>query len=806
VTILSSFNLFSHPDKTLREHLTKVSDLSLLSVKNRRPDFSSVGIDDKTLEIIVKSIALSHDFGKSTKYFQNYLSESINSGKKRGGPLTGHGLISAVFCWYITGKEIGKYFSPDEKTLQLIRYISYQVVKKHHGDLGDIQNELNDLNKDNEFLTKEQLGSIDLKSVYVLYDGLFQEEDINYFFENFDAILKDFSKGRGKFGTYLKKSGNLKYTLLEQYLFSLLISSDKSDASGIIPEFQETELDSYMAESYLKNFSGSEINSIRNDIFCDINSKAETLNSDEKIYSINVPTGGGKTLAALGFALKLRNRIKKERGHYPKIIYSLPFTSIIDQNFTVFEDVYADFYGKKPSTDILLKHHHLSGIFYKTRDDDEYSTLDSRFLIEGWNSEIIVTTFVQLFHSLLSNRNRALIKYHNIVNSIILLDEVQSIPPKYWYAFKEYLKAFSETFNVYFVFITATQPLIFTPGDEIKELCTNKSEYFRAFERTKLVYNKDPVYMDDFKEICMNDLNENPYSDFLFVMNTKNSASELYLTLKEGSVGRDSAEFIFLSTGVVPAERLKRIEKIKETKGKKRLIVVSTQLVEAGVDIDLDIVYRDLGPLDSINQVAGRCNRNSVKDIGVVKIFSIKNDNEKLFSSYIYDITLLDWTRKVLENYDEISESDFLCMNNLYFEYLLDAVSRDESKKILKNFCKLGLESASKNFKLIDDGFPETDVFVEADSEACVIWKKFIEMKSIKDRFERLEKFYEIKADFLNYVISVPAKHREYVGYDAETGMGYISYNEINQGNLYDLDTGYKPPQKDAGNTGSMVL
>jgi hypothetical protein len=79
-------------------------------------------------------------------------------------------------------------------------------------------------------------------------------------------------------------------------------------------------------------------------------------------------------------------------------------------------------------------------------------------------------------------------------------------------------------------------------------------------------------------------------------------------------------------------------------------------------------------------------------------------------------------------------------------------------------------------------------------------------MKSIKDRFERLEKFYEIKADFLNYVISVPAKHREYVGYDAETGMGYISYNEINQGNLYDLDTGYKPPQKDAGNTGSMVL
>lgn len=803
-----SSNLFSHPDKTLKTHLTKVKELSLSSINSGNPDFSHIGIDEKCLAAIVKSIALSHDFGKSTKYFQNYLTDSINKRKITAGPLTNHGLISAVFCWYITGKEVEKYLKPGENIIQSIRYISYLVVKKHHGDLGDIQNEIRDLNSDNKSLTKKQLNSIDKKTIFDLYKGFFEEENIIYFFDNYEDILKEISAGKIRFGNYLNKSNTIEFVLLEQYLFSVLISSDKSEASGIIPRHEETTLDSQMVESYLKNrFSGNEINDIRTKIFSDINSKADTLNLDEKIYSINVPTGGGKTLAALGFALKLRNRIKKETGNYPGIIYSLPFTGIIDQNFSVLEDVYENFHGKKPSTDILLKHHHLSDIFYTTRYEEDYSALESRFLIEGWNSDIIVTTFVQLFHSLFSNRNRALVKYRNIGNSIILLDEVQSIPPRYWPLIKEYLKTFSRVFNTYFVFITATLPLIFNQEKEIKELCTDKSEYFRAFKRNRLIYNKDPVYIDDFKSICINDIKENPDSDFLFVMNTKGSAVELFLAIKNNSELADSAEFIFLSTGIIPYERLKRIKKIKEIKGKARLIVVSTQLIEAGVDIDLDIVYRDLGPLDSINQVAGRCNRNSGKNTGVVKIYSIKNEKERLFSNIIYDVTLLDKTKKVLENYDEITETNFPEMNSLYFRYMNDAISSDESVNILKNFYKLNLESASGKFKLIDDdNYPKIDVFVEINSETTLLWNNFCEIKSIKDRYERLDKFLRIKSEFLNYVISVPYNHREYVGFDPDISMGHISYEEIKQGNFYEMDTGYKPPDKDNVNIGTMIL
>ncbi|MCK4270474.1 MAG: CRISPR-associated endonuclease Cas3'', partial [Methanogenium sp.] len=124
---MSSSNIFSHPEKKLRDHLHNVSELCLLNIRNKRPDFSSIGIDNITLETTVKCIALSHDFGKSTGYFQDYLLNSIRTGKKKAGPLTSHGLISAIFSWYITGREIEKNISLDEKVLPLIRYLSYQV-------------------------------------------------------------------------------------------------------------------------------------------------------------------------------------------------------------------------------------------------------------------------------------------------------------------------------------------------------------------------------------------------------------------------------------------------------------------------------------------------------------------------------------------------------------------------------------------------------------------------------------------------------------------------------------------------------
>jgi len=806
VTILSSSNLFSHPDKTLREHLYNVSEIALSNLRKETPDFSSIEISNDILKTLVKYISLSHDFGKSTKYFQDYLDKSIKTGKKERGKLTTHGLISAVFCSYITGRELERYHIQNENISSHLKYLAYETVKKHHGDIGNIQEEIREINDENRLLLSKQIESINVEAIKEIYAEDIDPEYIESFFQNHTEIIDKFKREQLKFSRKIAKTKNLRFAILEQYVFSLLISADKSDASGLILKSGDIRLNPTLPEYYIKTkLPSGQINAIRDEIFQDINFKAAIIDLDEKIYSINVPTGGGKTLAALGFALKLRDRISTEKKLNSRIIYSLPFTSIIDQNFAVFEDVYKEYYGQKPSTDILLKHHHLADLFYRTKDD-EYSTSESKLLIEGWNSEIIVTTFVQLFHSIFSNRNKSLLKYHNIANSIILLDEVQSIPPKYWLIFKEYLKAVSEVFSIYFVFITATQPLIFSPGDEIIELCSGRDKYFKTFERTKLVYHPNLIPFEEFKEICIGDLADNPDSDFLFVMNTKNSASELFLSIKDAIGNTEGTEFIFLSTFIVPFERKNRIKKIRELKDRKRLIVVSTQLVEAGVDIDLDIVYRDIGPLDSINQVAGRCNRNSSKDMGIVKIYSICGENGKPFSEYIYDITLLEKTKKVLDGYDEIREPDFPEMNNRYFEYLADAVSRDESIELLNYFYKLDLANSGENFKLIDNDYPQIDVFVQINEDSGKLWERYSEIKEITEFFERRNEFSKIKSDFLNFVISVPLKDKNHVGYDEDLGLGYISSEEINQGLKYDPENGYIRPKKDGGNSGTMIL
>lgn len=265
-------------------------------------------------------------------------------------------------------------------------------------------------------------------------------------------------------------------------------------------------------------------------------------------------------------------RLKEEKKIKAKIIYSLPFLSIIDQNYDVFEDVFKTVENATPSEDVLLKHHHLADIFYRTQDDEEFEGLKSLFLIEGWNSEIIVTTFVQFFHTIVSNKNRSLRKFHTIANSIVILDEVQSVPHKYWLLLKQIISGFAEYFNTYFIFVTATQPLIFDPENgEITELVKNKDKYFREFDRVKLEINLNPMNLDEFKEIIESEVKEKPDKDFLFVFNTIKSSLNIYKHLKDLKL--KNSDYYYLSTNIVPKERLNRIKKIKKKVGKKEKLL-----------------------------------------------------------------------------------------------------------------------------------------------------------------------------------------------------------------------------------------
>lgn len=798
-TELSScdFHLHSHPDKILFRHLFNVGNKSISTSQSKSLSLGKFGIDENIFSNISFLIGICHDFGKGTEYFQKYLFEtdpSIQRGLKNKKEYH-HGLISAIFTYYILDKYVDSL--NDKNILECIPTIGYLIVKRHHGNLKDAEDEIRELiDEDILEIIDLQIKSLEVSELKTVYEKLLERydfsSDIDTFCSEYRSIAKEILKNRREFVKLLQDEQFTGYYLMTLTLYSILINSDKIDASSIDVS-SEIEISPELVDKYKveKGFQNSEsiMNKVRNDIYDEVTEGIEKLDLNNKIYSISVPTGSGKTLTSLSFALKLKARLKEEKRIKAKIIYSLPFLSIIDQNYDVFEDVFNIVETANPSEDVLLKHHHLADIFYRTRDDEEFEGLKSLFLIEGWNSEIIVTTFVQFFHTIISNKNRSLRKFHTIANSIVILDEVQSIPHKYWLLLKQVISGFAEYFNTYFIFVTATQPLIFDPENgEITELVKNKDKYFREFDRVKMEINLNPMNLDEFKEIIESEIKEKLDKDFLFVFNTIKSSLNIFNYLKDLKL--ENSDYYYLSTNIIPKERLNRIKEIKQ-KSKKRKIIVSTQLIEAGVDIDVDIVYRDFATIDSINQVSGRCNRNSSKSYrGQVNIVVLK-DERKEFHRYIYSSFLIDKTKEVLkESPSEIYEEDLLFLNNSYFRKVKDTSSEDESKELLSYINELKFKTLTSDFRLIDDktGYEKIDVFVERDKEAVEIWKDYLLLKSLKNPLDRKEKFLAIRKKFNEYVISVPKKDFS-CEEPEDLNIGYIPFEQIKH--YYDPETGF---------------
>lgn len=778
----------SQPDESLSEHLQNVADICKNTIENKS---LNIWLDEKIMIDILYLIGLCHDFGKFTTFFQEYINEKDKIRQKRlkNNSETHHGLISAIFTYFVLKEFLKEKELSNPKQYDLIPIIGYLIVKRHHGNLKNLDNELLEL-RDSETKKnlKIQLESINKDDLEEFYSSV----DLNKFHDEFVSICYEIKKYRRSIIRTFKGEESPRIYLLSQLLYSILLNSDKQDASGISAGDEICDIDSGLVDKYrvLKGFDvpQNEMDIIRNNIYKDVVSSIDSLDLNNKIYSLNVPTGTGKTLTSFSFALKLRNKLKEEKGFIPKIIYSLPFLSIIDQNFDVFEDVFKEVKGESPASNILLKHHHLAEIFYSTKDD-EFEPLESQFIIEGWNSEIIVTTFYQIFHTLISNKNRALRKFHNIVNSIIILDEVQSIPYKYWLLIRKVISTLSETFNTYFIFVTATQPLIFEP-DEIFELVTDKKKYFKKFDRVKLTPSLEPIHIDEFKKIAEEEIKKLNEKDFLLVLNTINASKEVFEHLN--SIKLINTNLYYLSTNIIPKNRLDRIKEIK--KDKKRKVIVSTQLIEAGVDIDVDVVFRDFAPLDSINQVAGRCNRNFCSNKkGQVKVFVLKNDNQKYYN-YIYNVFLTNQTKEILKQYTSINENEFFVLSNEYFQKIKKLGQDDDSKKILANVVKLQFEDLNK-FKLIEINYEKIDVFIEVDDNAKGIWQKYQRICEEKNWLKRKEKFLKIKKEFYDYVISLPIKYKNKVDYDDEKGIGHISLEEKDM--YYNPNTGFM--QEDAG-------
>ncbi|MEQ1674895.1 MAG: CRISPR-associated helicase Cas3', partial [Candidatus Nitrotoga sp.] len=359
--------------------------------------------------------------------------------------------------------------------------------------------------------------------------------------------------------------------------------------------------DKYMA-ALAVNADNTPVNIIRADILRQCRDKAAHAPG---LFSLTVPTGGGKTLSGMAFALQHAIQHKKQR-----IIYVIPYTSIIEQTAGIFRDIFGD---------NVVEHH--------ANLDPDKEDARSRLATENWDAPIIVTTNVQFFESLFAARTSRCRKLHNIVNSVVVLDEAQLLPPEFLQPIADVMNQLATHYDVTFVLSTATQPALgsfqpfggklFRGLENVREIMDNQDALYQQLKRVEVSIPADLQTPRDWESVAAELL---LHPSVLCIVSRRDDARELHRLMTAKEDGKDTLHLSALMCG---EHRSRIIRYIKwRLKKNKPLRVISTQLVEAGVDVDFPVVYRALAGLDSIAQAAGRCNREGKQDgLGRVVVF-----------------------------------------------------------------------------------------------------------------------------------------------------------------------------------------
>lgn len=791
--------LLSHPDKPLLLHLTEVARVAVESVKrgqlNLLIDFD--GIETDISELITDLVYFSaafHDLGKATTFFQYYIQNLDKVHDKRKS----HALLSALFVFFVSEKFL-ETRKIDIEVAQVLSVFTFSAVKRHHGRLNNLSDEILIEDEWRELLPElvESINSHEIQNlINILLTGYHFKVDWIDFIrfiknEKYNSVYDDFSfeflqdKYEG-----IKAETKIVLFYIHQLIYSAILFADKneviiSDKSQFI--IQADVVNKISAFRVRNNFNQpkSKIDQLKNEAyFSSTEHLHKVFNKNQHIYSLTLPTGLGKTIISFNLA----DTIRKLTGfNNSKIIINIPFTSIIDQNFEVYSGIL-----ETKDTKIILKHHHLAEPAYKTSENltDYYQ---GKFLIESWQSDIIVTTFVQLLETILACDKAKLMKFVHLANSVIILDEIQTIPYEYWETIRETFKILGERLNIYFILISATQPLIFTPDEDIIELVPNYKEYFHFFNRTKLILKKD-ISFEDFRVELVKYIIENPTKDILVIVNTKKVARVIFEYVCN-EIDTEKVETYFLTTLITPFERKNIIKRIK-SKSEKQKIIISTQLVEAGVDISVNTVFRQLSPLDSIIQAAGRANRyNENNEIAEVFVYDIEEYRKS--SNFVYGNDLLLKTENVLKNFQVIEEKDYIQLIERYFKEVRKQ-SDNTSQPLLKAI--KNLDFAEVDFELIENRKSES-VYIQLNERAMEVWDKYVGIYSNKElkSWEREAEFSSIKSEFYDFVINVPIPWKsETIDFDSDkqynfyvSEYGNPSRNYHYSGNDYSKNIGY---------------
>ena len=786
----SCFELKSHPHLLLVDHLTGVVEIvaKLFSEKTFHWQNES---EQQLFSDFLWIAGWCHDLGKATEDFQFYISAAAGGTPKKTR-LSQHQVLSALLTFWCTKKYIQnrKANNAHESVLSILPYL---WVKKHHGNLHNLFDEQSaddELIPIDEDLIDKQVNRLILPEFDHLLKKLEQNFAIEFPFADFKTNWKRTASEIYPLGKrlyrQLRKTPDPRLYLIFQWCYSLLLTADKYHAMlGIVPEIEQNQTTHI---SMLERFrqqrfqSRTDVTSrLRDSVYRDCLNQAAVFPLDNHFLTLNVPTGSGKTLAGLGAALTIRERIIQVENSNSKIIYCLPFMSIIDQNFEVFSDVFSD-----PPSSVLLKHHSLTEMVYQQESNQEYDVDRAALLIEGWDANIIVTTFVQFFHTIIGNRNMMVRRLHQLSDSIIILDEIQTLPYRFWAVVENLFALMAGGLNCRFILMTATLPRLL-PEQMTFPLVPNADYYFNQFDRYRVKINIQPMTVPELVEHIENLPLSSSEASILVIVNTTRVARELYQKLAAVQLPH---KMFHLSTRLTPNTRLQRIEKIKTYH--KAKIVVSTQLVEAGVDLDFDLVIRDFSPLDSLNQAAGRCNREGSKSTSTVEFIVLVDENGKPYYRFIYgkdDLLKIFSTKEVVADTSELSENQFITSIRNYYSAIKEKQGTDIAEDMMKKMGQLAFSKLTQ-FKLIEDDYPSASVFIPEDKNAIQTWQSYLDIRDMEQSFEKRKEFLKIKPALMQYVISIPTSllpdSFEQIG-----GFYYLPPEDLNH--FYNEEVGFNP-------------
>jgi CRISPR-associated endonuclease/helicase Cas3 len=720
MTILSH-NLKNGRFLTLRQHLDQIR--AAAAAIRARHSAQLLGECAEAWGWLEDCIRL-HDSGKGSGQFQEYIRDPDGYVRRCRRETKAHTPLSTVIALALARQEGWDW----RRTFAVA-----QIASGHHSGL-DTRDDLSDGLCEFDGVFAEQVPTLD-------WEALGQEVD--WCLRALAGVPADTLLDGGTdlldelFGR-IEKGGDVRFRLLCQLAFSVLLEADKAFLAvpeGDLPRYLGARcdgLDPSSVDRLLARKPPSNVNSLRD------GARRELLDGMARVGSAGVqtltlPTGTGKTLLAATWSL--RHRAARAGGDPPPLVLIvLPYLTIIDQTTKEYQDLFSDL-GLDPGE--LIGYHSLSDRTYDPNLEDK----SQDFFLDTWRSSVVITTFDQFCLALLSPRGKHQMRFHHLADAVVVLDEVQTLPPRLWAPLQAALSALVRMGTTRVLAMSATQPG-FLPG--ACELVADPAAFFRQMRRYRLVLRLGTAMrLSEFAAECVVRLDEWRGRKVLLTLNTRRSARVVMEALRNAE-----KKVEFLTADVTPADRLAAVDRIKEADS---CLVVSTQCIEAGVDIDMDLVIRDFGPLDSLIQVAGRCNRNGRPERGTVEVVRLlEDDREKEFASYIYDPVLRDATAEVLAGRAEVLEEDVFPLARRYFETL--RARKDTGEDVLRAWA--GWQEMESARRLLRGKERPKVTFVVTQNEPK-LRGELEAAQSVNDRWERRRAFRQLAARVARQTVSV---------------------------------------------------